>query len=112
MTTLPAAFRELEIFVPLWAFASENQRSEKRWRSSPGDFEAFYKTMLPRIEEILAYLDKYPIDAIPVEAKPLYHLATAFAEAAPHVEMYKSQAEVPNSFDARRFVAAHGAIAD
>lgn len=112
MTTLPAAFRELEIFVPLWAFATENERSEKRWRSSPGDFEAFYNAMLPRIEDVMKYLDKYPVDNIPQEAMPLYHLAIAFAEAAPHVEMYKSQAEVPNSFDARRFVAAHGAQVD
>lgn len=112
MTILPAPFRDLDVFVPLWAFPTEQERSEKRWRSSPGDFEAFYNAMLPRIEAVMAYLDKYPLDAQPVEAKPLYRLAIAFAEASPHVEMYKSQSEVPNSFDAQRFVAAHGAVVD
>lgn len=112
MSALPSAFRDLEVFVPLWALPTENERSEKRWNSGPGDFEAFYNAMLPRIEDVMAYLDKYPVDNIPAEAMPLYHLAIAFAESAPHVEMYKSQPEVPNSFDARRFVAAHGSVAD
>ena len=38
-------------------------------------------------------------------------LASAYAEAAPHHELYGGSAEVPHSFDARRFVPEHGAVA-
>lgn len=112
MATLPQQFQDLEPFVPLWAFATEAARSEKRWTSTPRDYDAFYAAVIDRIEDIMTYLDRYPIDAIPDDAKPLYHLALAFAEASPHVEMYKSSSEVPNSFEARRFIAAHGDIPD
>lgn len=112
MTSLPEQFRDLEAFVPLWAFASEDARSEKRWASSPADYDSFYAATIDRIGAIMAYLDQFPVNAIPEHARPLYHLALAFAEASPHVEMYKSSSKVPNSFDARRFVAAHGANPD
>lgn len=112
MDALPHKYRDLEPFVPIWAHATENARSQQRWASSPADFQAFYGAMLPRIEEALTDLDRYPPDAIPDEAKPLYRLVLAFAEVAPHVEMYGGSAEVPHSFPASRVRAKHGAVAD
>jgi hypothetical protein len=108
MSRLPSQFSELEPFVDDWAHATENARSEQRWRSEPERFQAFYDAMLARLDELLEYFSAYETGAIPDEALPLYRLTIAFAEAAPHVEMYKGSAEVPNSFEARRFAAAHG----
>ena len=109
---LPGQFQELEQFVELWAFATENERSRKRWSSTPEDFQSFYDAMVPRLDEILGYLDGFPVDDLPADAVPLFHLAVAVAEVAPHVEFYKGAAKVPYSFDARRMLATRGDAPD
>ena len=112
MTMLPENFSDLEPLVPVWALPTENERSQKRWNSRPEDFQEIYDAMLGRIDDIMDYLDGKGFDNFNDNSRRLYHLALAFAEASPHVEMYKGSSEVPNSFDAERFVAAHGDIAD
>lgn len=108
MSTLLERFAPLEPLLAEWAFPSEDERTRKRLSSTPQEFQAFYDAVMPRLDDLLAYLAPYQPGAVPEEALGLYRLALAFAEAAPHVEMYKGSAVVPNSFDARRFVAAHG----
>lgn len=105
---LPDAFADLEPVAARWAFPTENQRSEIRWNATAADFAAFYDAVMPRIEAILAHLAQYPVDTMPDDAHRLFHLACAFAEAAPHHELYGGNPQVPFSFDARRFVPAHG----
>ncbi len=112
MQKLPAEFSDLERLVPTWALETENKRSEIRWHSTPADFQDIYDAMLGRIDEIMDYLDGKGFDGLDDESRTLYHLALAFAEASPHVEMYKGDSKVPNSFDAERVVAAHGDIVD
>ena len=68
--------------------------------------------MVPRIDEILAYLDQFPLEDMPEDAIPLFHLSLALAEAAPHIEFYKGAAKVPHSFDARRMLATRGDAPD
>ncbi len=109
---LPPQFATLESFVPVWAQPTEDARSQRRWTASAAEFQAFYDAMLPHIEAILALLDRHPFGAVPADLRPLYHLALAFAESAPHVELYKGASQVPYSFDPSRFVATHGAQAD
>ena len=105
-------FQDLEEFAELWAFATENERTRKRWASTPEEFQSFYDAMVPRIEEILAYLDGFPIDDLDAEALPLLHLALALAEVAPHIAYYKGAAKVPHSFDARRMLATRADAPD
>jgi hypothetical protein len=105
---LPPQFAELAPFAAKWALASENQRSAVRWAASPADYEALYRAMSPRLGEILALLSAHPPGGVPDALAALYRLACAFAEAAPHHELYKGSAEVPHSFDPRRFRALHG----
>lgn len=109
---LPAQFADLQFLVPMWALPTENERSRKRWSSSKAEFQELYDAMIDRIEDVIAYLDGFAVGAMPEDAHTLYHLALAFAEAAPHVEMYKGSSVVPNSFDADRVPAAHGDIVD
>lgn len=108
MAVLPKGFEKLADLLPLWAFPTENARSEKRWSSTPRDFQSFYDAMMPELDRILALLAEHPLEGAPVEVDNLFRLTLAFAEAAPHTEMYGNSARVPNSFDARRFVAVHG----
>ncbi|MFT5134868.1 MAG: hypothetical protein ACI9SC_003350 [Gammaproteobacteria bacterium] len=108
MKSLPAKFAAIEPFVAAWSLENELLRSQRRWSASVEEYEAFYDAMLPVLDDVLSYLDQYKLGAIPDEALPLYHLTLAFAEAAPHNELYECANEVPNSFSASRFVAAHG----
>lgn len=112
MTLLPEQFSQLESLAETWALPTELQRSQQRWIATPEDYRRFYQAMLPVLDEVLDYLDQYQPDAISEPALPLYHLALAFAEAAPHNELYDCSNTVPNSFDAHRFVAAHGETED
>lgn len=109
---LPEQFSSLEPFAGVWAFPTELQRSQQRWVATAEEYREFYETMLPLLDEVLVYLDQYQPGATPESVLPLYHLALAFAEAAPHNELYDCSNTVPNSFDAHRFVAAHGETLD
>lgn len=108
MTELPEQFQQLQKFANIWALPTELQRSEQRWIANEAQYQDFYDAMLPILDDVLAYLDQYQIGAIPENVLPLYHLALAFAESAPHTELYANQSQVPNSFEASRFQAAHG----
>ena len=109
---LPVQFQDLEAYVEEWALASENERTRKRWASTADDFRTVYDAMVPRIEEILIYLDRLPVDDLPADAATLFHLALALAEMAPHVEFYHGAAKVPHSFDAQRMLATRGDAPD
>ncbi|PCI54577.1 MAG: hypothetical protein COB36_09475 [Alphaproteobacteria bacterium] len=112
MSALPTGFTKLEPFVRDWAFATEKKRSEKRWSSTKEDFQVFYDAMLECLTSAFEEIDKYEIGKMPEQIKILYYLVLAFAEASPHVELYKGDSKVPYSFDAERFVASHGDISD
>ena len=112
MALLPEQFSQLESLAETWALPTELQRSQRRWTATADDYRHFYKAMLPLLDQVLDYLDQYQPGAIPDPALPLYHLALAFAEAAPHNELYECSNTVPNSFDAHRFAAAHGEETD
>lgn len=101
-------FSELASLSAKWGLATENERSALRWSSTPADFEALYSAVMPRLPEILDILSAYRLDSIPEPVKPLYWLTCAFAEAAPHHELYKGSSRVPHSFEAHRFRALHG----
>lgn len=112
MSKLPAEFSDLDALADVWALPTEDERSKVRWASNKDGFQALYDALLDRIEDIMAHLDQYEIGHMPDDARTLYYLALAFAEASPHVEMYKGSPVVPNSFDAERFVATHGSVPD
>jgi hypothetical protein len=101
-------FPDLAPWAAQWALPTENERSVQRWRASKSDFDGFYTAMLPRLPAVLTRLGAISTKTIPPEARSLLYLAMAFAEASPHVEMYRGSAKVPHSFDAARFAAAHG----
>lgn len=108
---LPAGFEALEPLVAQWARPTENARNAIRFAASAEDFAQFYALMTPRLDALLALLATCPVHPeSPAEHNALM-LACAFAEASPHHELYKGSAEVPHSFDARRFVPDHGDMA-
>lgn len=108
---LPPGFEELEPLVERWARPTENARNAIRLSASAEDFATFYALMMPRIDTLLALLKNCPPKPENPSEYNALMLACAFAEAAPHHELYGGSAQVPHSFDARRFVPDHGDIA-
>lgn len=103
---LPESFADLEDFAGAWALATETERSQKRQASMMEEIQAFYDAMLPRMEQILSYLNQFPLDAMPEEARRLLHLTLSLAEVAPAVELFK-QPSVVDGYDISRLTPVH-----
>jgi hypothetical protein len=97
---LPEAFRDLEQWSA-WSLATEQERSDKRQASTMGEIKAFYDAMLARMEEVLPYLEQFPLDTMPADARRLFYLTLSLAEVAPAVELF-GQPSVIDGYDIRR----------
>jgi hypothetical protein len=101
--SLPNAFKDLEpLAASGWALATERERNSKHYASTMAELQEVYDTLLPRIDDILEYLNNFPLDDMPEDAKRLLHLSFALAEINVAVERYH-QVTVPNGFDTDRF---------
>jgi hypothetical protein len=84
---LPEPFRDLEPYLA-WSLPTDRERSAKRQSGTMVEINAFYHAMLPRMDEILAYLEQYPPEQVPAEVQRLFFLTLSLAKIAPAVEMY------------------------
>jgi hypothetical protein len=105
--TLPPDFEMLTPFLD-WNLPSADERQRKRRASSRVDLRAFYDGVLPYMEKVLKEMDKHPLGKLPENLQPLFNIALAVAEVAPHIELYKGDPSVPYAFDEDRFIARHG----
>ncbi|MGE4056430.1 MAG: hypothetical protein AB7F99_16705, partial [Vicinamibacterales bacterium] len=88
MSLLPDQFADLEPLAGRWSLATETQRSRHRLASSMEDMAAFAQALLPQLDRIFAYLDQFPLDKMPEEARRLFYLTLSLAEVAPALETY------------------------
>ncbi|MGW1754998.1 hypothetical protein [Streptomyces mirabilis] len=86
-TLLPEAFAELEPFTATWCPATEPERHERRLASDMTELQALYDVGFPRIEEALAYCDKFPLDALPDQARRLLELVHSIVTVSMCVEI-------------------------
>lgn len=106
--SLPAGFEELEPLVERWARPTESARNAIRLEANAADFADFYARMMPRLDALFTALQVCaPHPDGDAEYRAL-QLLCAFAEAAPHHELYRGSPQVPFSFDARKFIPDHG----
>ena len=84
---LPDGFADLAPWAD-WALEPERARSAKKAASSMEEIRAFYDAMMPRLEEIMAYLDAVPAGE-EGPAHRLHLLALSLVEVANLVEIYK-----------------------
>ena len=103
-TQLPQGFSDLEQFVE-WALPSSTERNRKRRASSMDEINAFYNAMLPRLEQILAYLDQFSLQEMPQDARRLLYLSLSLAEVTIAVELFH-EPKVTGGCDPERFVVA------
>lgn len=92
---LPEQFATLEPFAD-WALDKEMARRAKRVSSSMNEIQAFYDAVFPQLEAVLAYLDRYPLDAMPEDTRRLYYLTLSLVEVTSAVELYQN----PHIFEA------------
>ncbi|ORB84066.1 hypothetical protein B1987_09945 [Mycobacterium kansasii] len=93
--TLPAEFADLEPYLD-WDLASEPERYAKRLASSMLEMQAFYDAAFHRLNDAIAYCDKYPLDELPEDARTLMHVMQSLIMVSFPVEAWK-QPRVPDS---------------
>jgi hypothetical protein len=94
--TLPPAFKELERFRAYWDVRTSNERWARRSEASMEDIVDFYDTIFPIADDVLAYVEQYPLDDLPEDAASLLRLLLAMTQAAMAVEVH-GQPRVPHS---------------
>src|ERR1700730_5591131 len=92
---LPAEFADLEPYLD-WDLATEPERYAKRLASTMTEMQAFYDVAFPRLEDVIAYCDKFPLDDLPEEAKTLMHIMQSLVMVSFPIEAWK-QPRVPDS---------------
>lgn len=97
--SLPAQFSDLEPFAD-WALATEAERYAKRLASSMDQLQAFYDAAFPRLEDVIAHLDKVGMDRLPAEELRLLWLSYSLVNASFPVEVWR-QPRVPDSGPAK-----------
>ncbi|HET9874535.1 MAG TPA: hypothetical protein VFQ37_02070 [Mycobacterium sp.] len=92
---LPAEFADLEPHAA-WDLETESERYAKRLASSMPQMQEFYDAAFPRLEEAITYLDKFPLDDLPDDARALMHVMQSLVMVSFPVEVWK-QPRVPDS---------------
>ena len=92
----PALQEEFADLAPWldWALEPERARTEKREASSIEEIRAFYDAVLPRLEEMIRYLEDYRDGDMPAPQHRLYLISLSLVEVANLVELYKRREAV------------------
>lgn len=104
LAALPGAFAHLNRFVDSWALATETKRTTHRHTAGMDAIVEFRDALLPCVDELVAWLNQYRLDALPEDAKTAMYLLLSLAEIAPAVEFY-NQPDVIDGYDPFRFAA-------
>lgn len=92
---LPEPFADLAPFAG-WALQGERARYEKRIASTMSELQAFYDALFPRLDEACEYLDRFPIDELPDDARHLLWMCCSLVTVSFPVEVWR-QPRVPDS---------------
>ena len=63
---LPSEFAALEPYLD-WDLATEPERYAKRLASTMPEMQAFYDVAFPKLNAVIDYVDKFPLDDLPEE---------------------------------------------
>ncbi|WP_280268854.1 hypothetical protein [Nocardia wallacei] len=96
---LPPEFAEFEKFAHTWCLPTESQRWARRMASTMPELVTFHDAFLPRLDEAIAYCDKFPLDELPEDALHLLHLVYSLVMVAMAVEIFQ-QPKPTDSADA------------
>lgn len=100
---LPHPFADLQPWVAEWALTTERDRFRKLHSVTLSQLKAFYDAMLPRMDEVLPYLNQYSIGSMPPDAQMLFDLSMTFAETAHPVDLKWNDVDFPQAYDWDKF---------
>ena len=83
-------FADLEPFVRAWGLPTTHDRTVKRLNSSFAELESFHVAMIPRLDEIIKFLNQFPLDAIPERHQALACTALAMCEVDDAVSQWRA----------------------
>ena len=89
MALLPPEFSDLERFARDWCLASEPERYAKRLASTMEEMQSFYDAIFPRAEDAIVYLEKFPLDNLPEDARKLLQLLYSLVMVSFPVEIWR-----------------------
>ena len=92
---LPVEFVDLEPFSA-WILETQPERYGKRLASTMAQLQAFYDVAFPRIQDLIAYANQFPLDDMPEEARRVMRLIFSLIEVGFPVECWR-QPRVPDS---------------
>lgn len=75
-------FSDLRPYVEAWGLATSAERLNKRCNSSQGELKAFYDAVAPRLQNIIDFLNQFPLRDIPQEHQGLARTALAALEVS------------------------------
>ena len=101
----PAEFADLEKHRA-WSLPLETERVAKRWASSEEELRALYDALMPRMDDVFGYLNRFPLDAMPDDAGRLFDLAKSVMEIANTAE--RGRSKIAWRFEATRFSPMRG----
>jgi hypothetical protein len=88
VSTFPAKFADLEPLAG-WALPTELSRNRHRLSRPYEEIEALYNTVLPRVGELVEYLNGFDVTALLEPEANLLNLLHALSDAAPAVEWWQ-----------------------
>jgi hypothetical protein len=83
-------FSDLSGFVDNWGLESAHERLQKRSAADLSDLKVFYDAVTPRLEEIIEFLNQFPVNEIPQQFKPIAYMALAICEVDDAINVWKS----------------------
>lgn len=95
-------FSELEALIRDWNFDTVAGRIKKRTESTLDEMQKFHDVMLPRLEEIIKFLNRFPVGEIPEEYQALKNAALCMLHVDRPVNKWK-KALLEEARDPRRF---------
>lgn len=90
-------FSELQEFIDEWGHGDAHQRLNRRSSSDFSDIKRFYDAIVPRLGEIIEFLNRFLVDDIPEEYKPLAYMALAACEVDDPVNVWNASELTYNS---------------
>lgn len=99
--------RGCELFIARWGLPSTELRLDLRLASSIEQLREFHDAMVPRLPEIIEYLNQYPAGAIPDADLPLAWTALALCEVDNAVNKWRTPV-LDTGIDIQRMVPKRG----
>ncbi len=93
----------MEADIAAWGLPTTEDRLAKRLKSSMHEIRRFYDAMLPRLPEVIEYLNQFPLQSIPEQDQPMARAALAMCEIDNAVNKW-GVAVVDTGIDVRKFI--------